>query len=152
MDNLSFEKASLDMIWSEGAVYIMGFREGIRYWKQFIKPDGFLVVSDLTWFTEERPEEIEKHWLSEIPDITDVFIKNQQLSNAGYYDIAQFQLPPACWIDNYYQPMADRNIVFLEKHKHSPAAVALVEENMKEFELYKKYNKYFGYTMYVARV
>ena len=30
MDNLSFASEEFDIIWSEGAVYIMGFEEGIK--------------------------------------------------------------------------------------------------------------------------
>lgn len=37
MDKLPFSEDSLDLIWSEGAVYIMGFENGIKYWKYFLK-------------------------------------------------------------------------------------------------------------------
>ena len=40
MDKLPFEKEELDIIWSEGAVYNIGFKNGINYWKEFLKPGG----------------------------------------------------------------------------------------------------------------
>ncbi len=61
MDNLSFETASLDAIWSEGAIYNMGFEAGIKAWKNFLKLGGILAVSELTWLTDERPEELQAH-------------------------------------------------------------------------------------------
>ncbi len=42
MDKLPFEKEELDIIWSEGAVYNIGFKNGINYWKEFLKPGGIL--------------------------------------------------------------------------------------------------------------
>lgn len=37
MDQLPFETGTLDLIWSEGAVYNMGFQKGVTYWKDFSK-------------------------------------------------------------------------------------------------------------------
>ncbi len=37
MDNLPFEKESLDLIWSEGAIYNIGFERGINEWRDYLK-------------------------------------------------------------------------------------------------------------------
>jgi ubiquinone/menaquinone biosynthesis C-methylase UbiE len=52
MDALPIEPGSLDAIWSEGAIYNMGFENGVRQWRRFLKPGGILAVSELTWLTE----------------------------------------------------------------------------------------------------
>ena len=57
MDNLSFNEASFDIIWSEGSAFIMGLSPALRYWKKFLQPEGYLVVSDCTWFTDAPSEE-----------------------------------------------------------------------------------------------
>ena len=36
MDDLPFEREEFDIVWSEGAVYNMGFRKGVNYWKDFM--------------------------------------------------------------------------------------------------------------------
>ena len=48
MDALPFTDASFDVIWSEGAVYNMGFEAGIAAWKRFLKPGGKLCVLELS--------------------------------------------------------------------------------------------------------
>ncbi len=48
MDQLPFEEASFDIIWSEGAVYNMGFENGIQSWRKYLKPNGYLVLSEIT--------------------------------------------------------------------------------------------------------
>ena len=69
MDALPFEEGAFDAIWSEGAIYCMGFENGVRAWRRFLKPGGILAVSELTWLTRERPAEIEQHWNRAYPEV-----------------------------------------------------------------------------------
>lgn len=51
---LPFAEESLDLIWSEGAIYNMGFRIGVEAWRPFLKPGGLLAVSEITWLRSAR--------------------------------------------------------------------------------------------------
>jgi ubiquinone/menaquinone biosynthesis C-methylase UbiE len=57
MQRLPFEDEEFDVIWSEGAIYNIGFEKGIADWKRYLKPGGLLVASDMTWLTNSRPSE-----------------------------------------------------------------------------------------------
>ncbi|MEY8702247.1 cyclopropane-fatty-acyl-phospholipid synthase family protein, partial [Francisella philomiragia] len=46
MDNLDFNNQQFDLIWSEGAIYVIGFKEGIQQWKKFLKPNGYMAISE----------------------------------------------------------------------------------------------------------
>lgn len=52
MEALPFAPASLDAIWSEGAIYGMGSAAGVAAWRRFLKPGGVLAVTALTWLTD----------------------------------------------------------------------------------------------------
>ena len=54
MDNLPFANEELDIIWSEGAVYNIGFEKGVAEWRRFLKAGGLLVASEITWLTDSR--------------------------------------------------------------------------------------------------
>ena len=69
MDQLPFQKEELDLIWSEGAIYNIGFERGLKEWREFLKTGGHIAVSEASWFTEERPEEIEEFWNDAYPGI-----------------------------------------------------------------------------------
>ena len=51
MEALSFDNESFDLIWSEGAIYLLGFEHGLKSWRRFVKPGGFVAVSECTWLT-----------------------------------------------------------------------------------------------------
>ena len=150
METLSFDKNSLDMIWSEGAIYNIGFSQGIAYFKSFLKPNGILAVSEITWLTNERPEEIEKYWHQAYPEIATASDKIKILENNGFVLKGYFPLPESCWIDNYYTPLENNYSRFLNKH-HSKEAQAIIENEKIEIALYKKYRHYVSYGFYIAQ-
>ena len=151
MDDVPFPDGSFDAIWSEGAIYSIGFATGVRAWRKFLKPNGILAVSELTWLTADRPQALTDHWTQEYPEVDTASGKLGVLEAAGYSPIGYFPLPERCWIDMYYRPMEDRFASFLNKHGQSDAARALVEAERAEIALYKRYRAYVSYGYYVAR-
>ena len=151
MDQLSFAEGELDAIWSEGAIYNMGFAEGIEVWRKYLKRDGILAVSELTWLTDERPEELQAHWDREYPKVDTASAKVAVLERLGFSPLGYFVLPENCWLDNYYRPMQKRFARFLERHQKSDATRAIVEIEQNEILLYDRYKSFVGYSYYIAR-
>lgn len=44
MDNLPFEAQEYDVIWSEGAIYNIGFAQGVKEWKRYLKKEGYWLL------------------------------------------------------------------------------------------------------------
>jgi ubiquinone/menaquinone biosynthesis C-methylase UbiE len=151
MDQLPFTQESLDLIWSEGAIYNIGYERGLKEWRPYLKSGGYLAVSEVCWFTEERPEEIEKFWQADYPEIDTIARKISQMQKAGYLPVASFILPENCWTDQYYAPQAAVQEAFLKKHAGNPAAEAFVADARREAALYEKYKAYYGYAFFVGR-
>ncbi len=151
MDDLQFEDASLDAIWSEGAIYNIGFETGIRSWRRFLKPGGVLAVSELTWLTAQRPTKIGSFWNQAYPEVATASEKIRLLEAHGYAPLGYFPLPETCWLKNYYRPMQQRFEAFLDRHDHSEAARALVAADRQEIALYEEFSDFVGYGYYVAR-
>jgi len=120
MDDLPFKDEELDLIWSEGAIYNIGFEQGLNEWRKFLKTGGYIAVSEGTWFTEERPAEIEAFWMDAYPEIDTISNKVAQMQKAGYMPVAAFILPENCWTENYFAPKVDADERFLKKrHRES---------------------------------
>ena len=151
MEALTFEEESLDLIWSEGAIYNMGFEKGVNEWRRFLRPGGRLVVSEITWLTDERPAELQAFWDSGYPEIATASEKIAVLEKAGYTPMGYFALPSYCWLENYYTPLAAGFTDFLMRHYDSDLAKKIVEEDTTEIEQYQRFKAYYSYGMYVAR-
>ena len=151
MDALPFEAQSFDAIWSEGAIYNIGFANGIKAWRRFLKPDGILAVSELTWLTQARPAELEQHWNREYPEVDTASAKMAILEENGFCPVGYFVLPKRCWLDNYYRPMQARFAAFLARNGNSEAAATIVAAEENEIALYERHSAFVSYGYYVAR-
>ncbi len=151
MEDLPFQPEQFDIIWSEGAVYNMGFEAGIINWRKFLKPGGYLAVSEISWLTNSRPQKIEDYWLRAYPEIDTVSNKIKTLENNGYIPTAHFVLPTYCWLENYYIPLQKRFDAFLEKHQDSELAQTIVENERNEISIYKQFQSYYSYGFYIAQ-
>ncbi len=151
MDELPFAENEFDVIWCEGAIYNIGFKHGIEYWHRFIKSGGYLAVTEASWFTENRPEEINQFWSEAYPEIDTIPNKVQQMQSAGYMPVATFILPEECWTDNFYTLQKRAQEIFLAKYPDNPAAANLIGYQRHEAELYSKYKQYYGYVFYIGK-
>lgn len=151
MDDLPFSEKEFDIIWSEGAVYIIGFKEGVQQWKKYLKAGGYMALSEITWLSRSRPHEIESHWNREYPQIGTAAEKISILEENGFSPTGYFYLPESSWKKNYYDPMEKRFEDFLSKHRYSEAAVRITEAEKDEIRKYDKYKSYLSYGFYVAR-
>jgi len=151
MDSLSFADEELDLMWSEGAIYNIGFEAGLQQWRKFLKPGGYLAVSEASWFTESRPAEIEDFWNMEYPGIDTIPTKVAQLQKAGYMPVATFILPETCWTDHFYVPQVKATELFLARHEGNAAAEGFIANQRHEEQLYDKYKKYYGYAFYIGK-
>lgn len=151
MEALPFRDEQLDLIWSEGAIYNIGFERGLREWRRFLKKGGYIAVSEASWFTATRPAEIEKFWLECYPGIGTVPAKMQQMQEAGYAPVAAFNLPENCWTENFYDHQVRAQELFLEKYRSSRTAEEFIESERRETALYYRFKEYYGYTFYIGR-
>ena len=151
MDNLSFQKEEFDLVWSEGAIDAIGFEKGLNYWNGFLKKDGYIAVSCPSWLSAERSGEVEKFWADAGSNLDGIEHNISVMQKSGYGFIAAFTLPNECWTDNYFIPREKAGKAILEKHSGNKDIVSFMEADNYEFELFKKYNQYYGYVFYIGR-
>jgi len=151
MDKLSFQENELDLIWSEGAIYNIGFEQGLNLWRKFLKTGGYIAVSEASWFTEERPAEIQEFWQKEYPGIDTIPNKVAQMQKAGYIPLANFILPENCWTDHFYTPQVHADEVFLKKYAGNKTAEDFIRNQRHEAQLYDRYKAYYGYVFYIGK-
>jgi SAM-dependent methyltransferase len=151
MDALPFEKGQFDLIWSEGAIFIIGFENGLETWKPFLKKGGFMVVSDADWFEPNPPQELMQWWENEgyVPASEDEM--KERVKRAGLRLLATERLPEAGWWDHYYVPMLARIAELRKTHGTVPENAAILDMLEAEAEIYRKYRRYYGYTFFIMQ-
>jgi len=151
MDDLKFDKESFDLIWSEGAIDNIGFEKGISYWNGYLAQGGSIAVTCPTWFTDERPNEIEKFWGDAVGSLNTIDQNIAALQRKGYRFVAAFVLPDRCWTENYFAPRDAADKALLEKYPGDKTVEAYLEDNKYEIELFSKFSQYYGYVFYIAK-
>lgn len=151
MSELPFKEEELDVIWSEGAIYNIGFKQGVAEWRRYLKPGGLLVASEITWTTDSRPSELQHFWDKAYPEIDTASAKISTLEEHGYSPVGYFALPERCWLEHYYQPMSASFAGFLERNENSEEARAIVAAERQEIALYEAFKAYYSYGVYIAR-
>lgn len=151
MEELPFQNEEMDLLWSEGAIYNIGFERGLKEWRHFLKTGGYIAVSEVSWLTRERPAEIEQFWQDAYPEIDTISNKEKQMQRAGYLLVATFVLPENCWTDHYYIPQVEAQKVFLKKYAGNKTAEEFIANERNEARLYARFKAYYGYVFYIGK-
>ena len=151
MTDLPFEEHSFDLIWSEGAIYIMGFDDGLSAWRRLVKSGGYLVVSEVSWFVSDPPAEAVEFWAENYPTIRSVAENLEAAANQGWESVANFHLPREAWEEDYYGPLKKRLPEFRQAHSDDPDAFAVADLTEHEISIVERFSDSFGYEFYVSR-
>lgn len=151
MDNLSFPTGTFDLIWAEGSICIMGFRDGLRYLKPFLKKNGYLAVTEISWFRNEQPQELIDFWEQEYSEMTSVDGNLSIIDEAGYQLVDYFHLAPVAWWDEYYIPLEKRLVHLRQKYLENENALESIEFVQLEINMYRKYPDFYGYVFYIMK-
>ena len=125
--DMEFADESFDIIWSEGSIFIIGFKKGLREWKRFLKPDGFMVIHDEKGNIEE---------------------KLKQVSYCGYELLGYFMLDEDTWWVEYFAPLEKLINKFRIKHAGDPEVIAALDNDQREIEMFKKNPKRYGSSVF----
>lgn len=151
MFDLDFPDGSFDIIWAEGSIFIIGFERGLKQWRRLIKPQGFLVVHEMVWLNPHPPQEISKYWKAIYPGISTVSVKLKLVAKCGYRLLGHFKLPEYVWWVEYYEPLEKRINELRGRYINDLAALAVLNKEQSEIELFKKHQKWYGSAFFVMQ-
>ncbi len=151
MLDMNFKNNMFDIIWSEGALYFMGFQNGLKRCNQILKNNGYLVVTEAVLLLPNLPKELKQFWDEGYPDIKNIKSNITLIRNEGFKIISHFTLPKSSWIDNFYSPMEKRIKELEKKYYNNKIALQTFEECKKEINMYTKYSDYYGYEFFIMQ-
>ena len=151
MNNLDFMEGAFDIIWSEGAIYQMGFEKGLKNWKKFLKKKGFVVLTEICWVKTKVPDEIRNYWNSEYPEMKYLKDLLDTAEKSGYEVLSHFTLPVKDWSVNYYKQLDDSVKAFKVKYADHPAALQVAAESETEIDMYRRFRDYYSYAFLILQ-
>jgi ubiquinone/menaquinone biosynthesis C-methylase UbiE len=150
MAELPFEHGTFHLIWSEGAIYNIGFRNGLLLWRPLLKPGGWVAVTELTILREDPPEEPASFWKMEYPAVQTTEQNLGDLADAGYIPAGHFTLPESAWW-HYYHPIRRKLDRMEKRYTGNTEALKILAMERKEIDMYRRYSNYYGYVFYVGK-
>ena len=147
MGRLAWPAASLDLLWSEGAAYCLGFEQALALWHPLLVPGGFAVVSELSWFSESPPAPARDYWQAAYPAMGSERENCERAVRAGYSVFRTERLSSEAWWTSYYGPLRARLDAL--RDRNDPAMRHVVRETEQEIELFERFHAHYGYTFYV---
>ncbi|HLZ83432.1 MAG TPA: class I SAM-dependent methyltransferase [Caulobacteraceae bacterium] len=153
MSRLPFAEGAFDALWCEGAIYIMGFAEGLQAWRRLLKPGGYVAVTEPVLFQppEETPPAVLAGW-AEYPAVTTLTGILARAVWAQYQVVDHFPLPASAWWDGYYGPIEAKLPALRAAHGADRAYAHRIREAEDEIDLYRRHSDTYGYLFVVLQL
>jgi serine/threonine-protein kinase HipA len=152
MENLDLEGETFDGIWSEGAIYSIGFANGLKLWRQHLKPGGLIVVSEVTWLTETPHPKAKLFWQEGYPAMENIHGNIKRGTEQGYEFLGHHTISEQTWWDSYYTP---KEQAVKEMKKEFPtsdlSAQRVLAEAAAEVALFRNHGQDYSYVFYTFR-
>src|SRR5262245_35635208 len=149
--DLDVEPGSIDLIWSEGAIYHAGFARGLGAWRPWLRPGGFAVVSELAWLCDDPPKPAAAFWKKAYPAMTGVEENRLAAESAGFEVVDTFVMPEASWWDEYYGPWLARIESLRDEAARDPELATAIAEHESEIDLREHHGDAYGYVFFILR-
>lgn len=150
MARLPYPPQSFDLIWCEGAAYIIGFETALAAWKPLLRPGGVLALTEPVWLKADPPAPVRACW-EEYPAMEDVASARRRALEHGYEIAGDFVLSDAAWQTHYYGPLEERLNAAVARLAGDPVAEAVLAEIRDEIECRRSYPEHYGYLFLVLR-
>ena len=137
----------IDLLWSEGDAYNIGFRNALVTWAPALTRDGIAVVSELSWLKEQAPDAVREFFRSGYPDMRSVRDNLAVAESAGYKVVTTYTLPRGAWVNGYYDMLAPRAKALLDHP--DPRVRDFAAETVQEIEVFQCSEDSYGYVFYV---
>ena len=139
----------IDLLWSEGAAYNIGFPNALTLWASAINKGGCAVVSELSWLRDQVPDAVREFFSSGYPDMRSIQRNLAVAENAGYTVLTTYTLPEEAWVKGYYDLLEPRARALVDHP--DPAVRDFAVETVKEIEIFKVSEDSYGYVFYVLQ-
>lgn len=151
MNDLPFKKGNFDIIICEGSINLVGFKNGVSYFKKFLKPGGMLVVSDYNLSVTSFPKELSRYFETFAPDINLLDERIKWCESEGLKVHATIKVPDEGWWKNYLSPMRAKSNELLEEYSMDQDKIKTIKEILLDLNMREKYKEYYEFNFIIMQ-
>lgn len=107
MEKITVADGSIDLVWAEGSIYVLGMERAFSLWRPWLRPGGCLAFSDFVRWVDDLPEEARDFWAMEYPDMASEAVVRSRAAAAGYRVVSSFRMSKEAH-EAYYVPLETR--------------------------------------------
>ena len=149
MGKIDIAAGSIDLIWVEGSIYVVGIERALAMWRPWLRPGGCVAFSDFVRWTGSLSKEAGAFWAVEYPDMASEAAIRSRAKAAGYRVVSSFRMSREAH-DAYYDPLEAR---VAELAGCADSDVRKVLEGIrKEVDVVRRFSDEAGYTFFVLGV
>jgi SAM-dependent methyltransferase len=141
--------SDIDLLWSEGAAYNVGFANALNSWFPAVTPGGFVVVSELAWLRPDASDRVKSFFATAYPAMRQSQENLAIAVDAGYRALGTHVLPPEAWVEGYYDVLESRALALLDHGDEDVRAFA--EATLEEIEVFRVSDASYGYVFYMLQ-
>ena len=146
MRDPDFANEEFDLVFCEASIEIIGFCKGLSEWKRLLKPDGYMVVSDVSWLKNPSTES-RNFWKDTYSEIDTIENKIRKIENLGFKFIDYVIVPKNDW-NSYYEKL-EKNLNSLASDK---SAKNFTKQLKKEISVFRHNSDDYSYVFYIMKV
>ncbi len=148
MEKIDIADGSIDLVWAEGSIYVVGMEQALLTWRPWLRPGGCLAFSDFVRWTDDLPEEAHDFWAMEYPDMGSEAVIRSRVEAAGYRVVGSFRMSKEAH-EAYYVPLKAR---VAELADRADADIQEILEGLrKEIDVVRRFRDEAGYTFFVLQ-
>jgi len=148
MAKIDVAPGSIDLIWAEGSIYVVGIERALAIWRRWLRPGGCVAFSDFVQWTGDLSKEARAFWAIEYPDMASEDAIRSRSEAAGYRVVSRFRMPKEAH-DAYYVPLEAR---VAELAGCADTEVwKVLEDILKEIDVVRRFPDEAGYTFFVIQ-
>ena len=146
---LGWDKACLDLIWSEGAAYNLTFAGALEAWRPLLAGHGIAVISEMNYFTDSVPPALGQYMQNVYPAINAEAENIDLIGASGFEVLGVHRLPTRAWWENYYDPLSKK--IKQLKDLADPTMQLVISETEQEMRYFAEFHEEYGYTCFIMQ-
>lgn len=141
---------SLDLVWSEGALYTIGLGKALGICHDLLRPGGYLAFTEAVWRKANPPPEVRSAF-EDYPAMGRLDDALAAIGANGLAPVGHFTLPDEAWWTDFYAPMERRIAELRSAYFDDAEALTILDALGEEPKMHRRYSDFYAYEFFVAR-